>query len=176
MRDWTFVQISVSKDSVVENSIFEYAFTGVQVHYSKAEVRNCLFRGNFEAMRFSTADVLIENNDFIENFYGIRTEAHGSRTIIRNNFFQKNQHAYFPVRKTGDSVKFHGNNVTETVQYNVKLGQSQQEDLNLSGNWWGTADREKIGESIFDKSKDETLGRVTFEPFLTEPAKDCGRK
>lgn len=173
-KDWTFVQISVSKNSAVERCIFEYAFTGLQIHYSKAEVRDNIFRGNYEAMRFSTADVLIEHNDFTGNVYGIRTESNGSRTTIRNNSFRGNGHAYFPVRKTGSSVRFFDNNVENSLRYNVNVGQSQHEDLDLSGNWWGSADKEKVAEKFFDKTKDASLGRVNFEPFLQKPVEDSG--
>jgi parallel beta-helix repeat protein len=176
MRDWTFVQISVSKNSVVEHSIFEYGFSGLQVHYSKSEVRDSLFRYNYEGIRFSTTDVLIEHNDFIENFYGIRTEANGSRTTIRNNRFKGNEHAYFPVRKTGSTVKFFDNNIEDSVQYNVNFGQNQAESLDLTNNWWGTTDREKIVEKFYDKTKDKSLGAVIFEPFLTKPVEDCGMR
>src|SRR3990172_2044910 len=105
MKDWTFVQISVNKESVVEYCKFEYAFSGLQVHYSTATIRNSLFRDNFEGIRFSTTDVLIENNDILDNYYGIRCEAHGSRTTVRKNRFSGNEHAFFPVQKTWDSVK-----------------------------------------------------------------------
>lgn len=175
-KDWTFVQISVSKDSVVENAVFEYAFTGLQIHYSTATVRDSLFTGNYEGMRFSTADVMIEHNDFNQNGYGIRYEANGSRTIVRKNSFTGNGVAFFPVRKCWDSVKISENNVTGTKTYNVKLGQTQDRDIVASENWWGTADREAIAESLFDKRKDAALGKVVFEPYLAAPVADAGRR
>ena len=84
---------------------FEYAFSGLQVHYSTATVRNCIFTNNFEGMRFSTTDVIIEHNDFIDNFFGIRYEAHGSRTTVTKNTFKDNEQTFFPVQKSGKTVK-----------------------------------------------------------------------
>lgn len=175
MKDWTFVQISVSRDSIVEHCIFEYAFSGLQVHYSTATIRESLFRYNFEGVRFSTTDILIEHNDFLENYYGIRCEANGSRTTVTKNRFSGNDYAFFPVRKTGSSVRFFANNIEKSKVYQINLGQTQNEDLDLTNNWWGTSDTKAIAEGIFDKHKDPILGKVLFEPVLTAPVEDAGK-
>ena len=175
MKDWTFVQISVSRDSQVEHCIFEYAFSGLQVHYSTAAIRDCLFRYNFEGIRFSTTDILIEHNDIVDNYYGIRCEANGSRTTVTKNLFRGNDYAFFPVRKTGASVKVFGNNILASKVYQVNLGQTQNENLDFSGNWWGTTEAKAIGASLFDQASDPALGRVVFEPFLTAPVADAGQ-
>lgn len=175
-KDWTFVQISVSRDSVVEHCIFEYAFSGLQVHYSTAAIRQSLFRYNFEGIRFSTTDILIEHNDIVNNYYGIRCEANGSRTTITKNRFMGNDYAFFPVRKTGESVKVFENNIESSKVYQLNLGQTQNEDLDFLNNWWGTTDAKVIAASIFDKAMDPALGRVKFEPFLQEPVTDAGIK
>jgi hypothetical protein len=176
MKDWTFVQISVSRDSLVEHCIFEYGFSGLQVHYSTATIRESLFRYNFEGVRFSTTDILIEHNDFKENYYGIRCEANGSRTTVTGNHFVGNDYAFFPVRKTGSSVRFFENNIEKSKVYQVNLGQNQNEDLDLTLNWWGTTDPRQIAEGIFDKNKDAILGKVIFAPFLQTPVKAAGMK
>lgn len=175
VKDWTFVQISVSKDSKVEHCIFEYAFSGLQVHYSTATIKDSLFRYNYDGIRFSTTDITIEYNDLVNNYYGVRCEANGSRTTVRNNLFKGNEVGFFPVRKTGKSVKVHDNNFLDSTQYHVSLGQTQNEDLDFSGNWWGTADEKAIKASFFDKAADPALGEVHFRPFLDQPVKSAGR-
>jgi len=173
-KDWTFVQISVSRDSLVEHCIFEYASSGLQVHYSTATIRQSLFRNNFEGIRFSTTDILIEHNDIVGNYYGIRCEANGSRTTITKNRFLDNDNAFFPVRKTGNSVKIFDNNIENSKNYQVQLGQTQYESLDFSGNWWGGTDAKVIAGGIFDRALEPLLGKVKYEPFLTEPVKDAG--
>lgn len=173
-KDWTFVQISVSKDSLVEHCIFEYAFSGLQVHYSTATIHKSLFRNNFEGIRFSTTDILIEHNDIVENYYGIRCEANGSRTTVRKNRFQGNDHAFFPVRKTWDSVQVYENNFLESKNYQVKLGQTQYKNLDFANNWWGSTDAATIAAGFFDKRMEPLLGQVNFEPFLMAPVPDAG--
>jgi len=175
MKDWTFVQISVSRDSLVEHCIFEYAFSGLQVHYSTATIRESLFRHNFEGIRFSTTDIVIEHNDIVDNYYGIRCEANGSRTTITKNQFRGNDYAFFPVRKTGKSVKIFDNNFEQSKSYQVNLGQTQHESLDFSHNWWGTTDKEQIADGIFDRVEDPLLGKVMFEPILLEPVADAGK-
>ncbi len=174
MKDWTFVQISVNKDAVVEYCRFEYGFTGVQVHYSTATIRNCLFRNNFEGIRFSTTDVRIENNDIVDNYYGIRCEAHGSRTVITKNRFSGNEFAFFPVQRNWDSVTIHENNFEGSTGYDVKFGINQKQDMDFTKNWWGTSDPREIAAKIYDGEREATLGRVRFVPFLAERVEGCG--
>ena len=173
-KDWTFVQISVSKDSLVAHCIFEYAFSGLQVHYSSAVIRDSLFRNNFEGIRFSTTDILIEHNDLIDNYYGVRCEANGSRTTITKNRFVGNDNAFFPVRKTGNTVKVFDNNIEGSKSYQVKLGMTQYQSLDFTNNWWGTADPKAIAAGFFDRGMEPTLGKVLFKPFLQQPVADAG--
>lgn len=172
-KDWTFLMISVNKGSIVEYCVFEYAFSGVQVHYSTATIRNNIFRNNFEGVRFSTTNVVIEHNEFTNNEYGVRYESRGSQTEIRDNLFTDNEYAFFPVQKCTDSVKITGNTIMST-NYNVKMGDNQREDLDFGNNWWGTKDPAAIEAKFFDKRKDESLGRVHYQPALDGPAQGCG--
>ena len=174
IKDWTFVQIAMSKNSIVEYCKFEYAFTGLQVHYSTGTIKDNLFTNNFEGMRFSTTDVLIAHNDFINNNFGIRFEALGSRTTIRKNVFRGNGQTFFPVRKTWNSVKIYDNDILDSKEYAVNFGMNQKQDIDFTNNWWGTTDASAIEALIYDKSKDNTLGKADFIPFLKRPVKDCG--
>ncbi|MBI5191801.1 MAG: right-handed parallel beta-helix repeat-containing protein [Nitrospirae bacterium] len=174
VKDWTFLMISVNKDSLVEYCTFEYAFTGVQVHYSTATIRNNIFRNNFEGVRFSTTDVMIANNYFTGNTYGIRYESRGSKTTVTKNLFKGNEYAFFPVQKCSSTVRIFGNDILDCERYYVNMGYNQREELDYTNNWWGTTDPGEIASGMFDAGKDETLGRVVFEPFLAGPVPGCG--
>jgi hypothetical protein len=174
MKDWTFVVISTSRDSVVEYCLVEYAFSGFQVHYSTAAIRNCVFRGNFEGVRFSTTEVLIENNDFTGNYYAIRYEANGSRATIRRNRIQGNRYGFFPVQRSTSTVRIAENNVTDSSEFQVYFGDNQRADLDYQGNWWGTADPAKIAAGFYDRTRDPLLGRVLWDPPLAAPVEPCG--
>lgn len=172
-KDWTYVMISTSRESAVEHCIFEYAFTGLQVHLSSATVRNSSFRRNFEALRFSTADVRIERNDIVGNTYGIRYESRGSEAFVTGNRIVGNEYGFFPVVKSTSSVKIVGNDI-ENLGYNVKMGEEQREDLDFRGNWWGTAEPGLIEAGFFDRHREPSIGRVLYTPFLETPGQECG--
>jgi plastocyanin len=172
-KDWTYVMISTSRESVVEYCVFEYAFTGLQVHLSSAAVRRCRFRGNYEALRFSTSDIAVECNEIADNVYGIRYESRGSTGSITRNAVVGNEYGFFPVVRSTSGVRIGGNNIVNRA-YNVKMGEEQREDLDFRGNWWGTADPAKIVEGFFDRRREPGIGRVLFEPFLEKAAEPCG--
>lgn len=172
-KDWTFVQISTSRGSVVEHCLFEYAFTGLQVHLSSVAVRLSRFRNNFEALRYSTSEIVVESNDLTANTYGIRYESRGSTGRITRNTIVGNEYGFFPVVKCSSGVRIFENNIVNRG-YNVKMGAEQREDLDFSGNWWGTAVPEAIVEGFFDKHREGTIGRVLFEPFLERAVGPCG--
>ena len=172
-KDWTYVMISTSRESVVEYCLFEYAFTGLQVHLSSAAVRNSRFRRNFEALRFSTSAIVVERNEIAENTYGIRYESRGSTGSIARNTVADNEYGFFPVVKSTPGVRIFENNIVNRG-YNVKVGAEQREDLDFRGNWWGTAVPEAIAEGFFDKRRDGSIGRVLFEPFLDKAVEPCG--
>lgn len=172
-KDWTFVVISTSRESVIEYCVFEYAFTGLQVHLSSTAVRNCRFRRNFEGLRFSTSEIVVENNEIAENTYGIRYESRGSSGRITRNTVSGNEYGFFPVVKNASGVRIFENNVVNRG-YNVKMGAEQREDLDFRGNWWGTAVPEAIAEGFFDRRREGSVGRVLFEPFLEKAVEPCG--
>jgi parallel beta-helix repeat protein len=172
-KDWTYLMINLSRESRVEHCILEYAFTGLQVHFSTALVRNNVFRHNFEALRFSTADVRLERNDIVENTYGIRYESRGSEAVVSRNTIAGNEYGFFPVVKSTSSVWIAENNI-QSRGYNVKLGEEQRADLDFRGNWWGTASAAAIEATFFDKGREPALGRVLYQPFLEKPVEECG--
>lgn len=172
-RDWTYVMISTNRESVVEHCLFEYAFTGLQVHLSSVAVRFSRFRRNFEALRFSTSEIVLERNEITENTYGIRYESRGSSGVITRNTITGNEYGFFPVVRNGPGVRIGGNNIVNRG-YNVKVGAEQREDVDFRGNWWGTAVPEAIVGGFFDRRRETTIGRVLFEPFLEQAEEPCG--
>jgi parallel beta-helix repeat protein len=63
-------------------------------------------------------------------------------------------------------LKLTNNNIYDNKDYNISVAEAQDYDIDARNNWFGTVNREKIEEMIFDKNDDSELGKVEFEPFL----------
>ncbi|MFW6098134.1 MAG: S8 family serine peptidase, partial [Chloroflexota bacterium] len=68
----------------------------------------------------------------------------------------------------GSDFDIRGNNIDANETYNVRL--NFENDVTLSGNWWGTIDLDAIHDSIYDWGEDSNLGMVDVEPILTTPS------
>jgi nitrous oxidase accessory protein NosD len=174
MKDWTFIMISTTRDSILEYCTIEYAFSGAQVHYSSATIRNCLIRRNFEGVRYSTTAVDILNCDFVENYYGLRFEANGSRATVMHNRIEGNRYGIFAPGRGTRTMKIEENNIVNNTEFQVYFGDRQQGDLDFPRNWWGTADPAAIEAGIYDKLDDPLVGKAHWEPALTAPVSPCG--
>ncbi len=187
--DWSYVLLFASRgESVIEHGIFEYAFTGVQVHFSKALIRDSVFRKNVEGLRFGRAELVVENSEIAENTYGIRQHRIEGPVRIVGNDIAGNRVGVFLVPSGQNTLDFsaegyraderyrspsvvRGNNIAGNREYNYRLGERFRYDIDLANNWWGSARPEEIAKGIFDRYDDPSLGRVVFRPFLTRPAR-----
>ncbi len=173
-RDWKFIMVNFSKFTKLEYCVIEYALSGIQVHFSAAEIQNCQLRHNEDGMRFSTAKVTLEHNDIYDNTYGLRYEERGSQSIIRNNNITNNDYGVFCVIRSEDLSQFRHNNIYNNRKYNLMLGNRQSRDLTMPNNYWGSKYQGKINATIFDKNDDKSLGKVTTSPFLKKLNPNAG--
>lgn len=74
---------------------------------------------------------------------------------------------------TGGSPKIYGNNIYDN-EANLVLPPGVKQLIDAASNWWGTANLNEIEEKLHHYRDDRTRGKVTFEPFLEEPAEDAG--
>jgi len=173
MKDWTYIILSHAGESVVEYCRIMYAFTAVQVHWSRATIKDNVITDNFEGIRFSTAVVDLLHNTISGNAFGVRYETRGSAANISENEITGNGCGFFAVVKCAGGAVIRDNNI-QNVEYNVKLGDQQKEGLDFRGNWWGTAEPGAIESGIMDGRVDSGLGRVAYDPFLLVPAAGAG--
>lgn len=192
MMDWSYLLFFVSgDDNIVKHCIFEYAFTGVQVHFSKAAVTDSIFRENQEGLRFGRTELKIAHNDISHNSYGIRyTRLEGPVEITRNNI-RHNNVGIFHVPSNQNIVDFSEtfsrektfhqhqpvvryNNISYNGEYNFRLGERQGYNMQLKDNWWGGREDSAIAEMIYDERSDASLGKVEYKPYLMNPVKSAG--
>ena len=164
--DWKYVMINHAHSAEVSNAVFEYAFSGVQIHYTRGSFRGIVSRHNIDGFRFSTAPVILEDSYIVQNDNGIRFEERGAGAKIVGNVISGNRVGVFAVVKCRGLTEFENNIFEDNSSYNVKLGDMQVEDLPMSGNWWGSVNRSDIVSSIFDGTVEPAMGKVIFEPYL----------
>lgn len=166
--DWKYLMVNFARESVIKNCIIEYAYSGVQIHFTKADVTDSVFRKNFDGVRFSTARIDVKNNEIYDNVNGIRYEERKAPANITKNNIYNNKIGIFCVIRSDDISTIEYNNIFDNDDYNVKLGIKQDKDITMINNYWGSAKEDEIKDKIFDKDFDEQLGSVKFAPFLQD--------
>lgn len=148
--------------------------SGLVAYDSNATISGNVFTGLYQALyvgssqSFSTP--LMERNLITENHYGILmpTSVAFSPTI-RNNTIANNT-VGIGIWNGGTILPtiIH-NNIYGNREYNFRLTDIKN-NITATQNWWGTADAQAIGQTIYDFRNDFNLGNITFVPFLTEPS------
>lgn len=190
-KDWSYVLIYTSaRESEIRFCEFSHAFSGLQVHFSKARVTDSLFENNHEGLRFGRAELLVSHNVFRQNETGIRfTRMEGPASISRNQIVNnrlgifvapssQNIPDFFTpdrgrVWNTGQ-LQIVANNIHDNLCYDLDLGEKQLWDTDVAGNWWGTTEVAAIAGKIFDQNRDPALGRAIFSPAAATWIRDAG--
>lgn len=188
-NDWSYLQFLASdRGNVIENCRFEYAFAGVMIHYADVKISDSIFQNNNRGVHYNTADLNIDHCTFVENRIGIRFMRLEGNVLIANNDISRNDIGVLFVRQHVNAVdferlnrgkempRFEGNNIFGNRTYNFSLGEGQERDVSVVGNWWGATKREKIAELMYDRSKDASLSNILYEPFLSEPVRNAGAR
>ncbi|RJP25199.1 MAG: right-handed parallel beta-helix repeat-containing protein [Deltaproteobacteria bacterium] len=173
-RDWKYLFVNLSRRTVLSRCVSEYAFSGIQIHFSRATVTRSVFRRCVDGFRFSTAEGVFSRNRMTENVYGVRYEERNSTAILSRNDITGNKVGIFCVMESTGKVAIRENRIHGNADYDFKLGNRQRADIPAEGNWWGTTDPAAIRARIFDRGVEPDLGGVLFEPFLAAPPPDDG--
>ena len=131
-----------------------------------------LIHNNKGGIGFRKAKATISNNEVRENkFFGIWPKE-DSEGVISYNEIEENKKNIFLYQVKGVKIEF--NNIYDPVDYNIAVAEIQDFDLNVENNWWGTVNKEKIEEMIYDKMDDEEVGRIIYEPILRSKVREAG--
>jgi hypothetical protein len=161
--DWDEVQLEYATGSIIDNCIFEYATWGLHSHFTNLIVSDSSFSNNYGGMRFRSGPAEIRDSMFENNSIGIRSYI--GNAVIRGNTIRKNETGIF-VREKGAGLLITDNNIYENSNYGIRVGDFNNEDVNARGNWWGNADP---ASAIFDEKYEPGIGKVLFDPPLSEP-------
>lgn len=167
--DWKYLYVDFAREAEVDHIVAEYAYSGLQVHFSRARVTNSVFRHNVDGLRFSTVNLVAAGNRLHDNRHGLRYEERGSQAWIHHNDIRDNDIGIFAVTRSADQARIEYNNIAGNRQYNVKLGWQQPGDVTLPDNWWGSVDPVAIRATFLDQHMDASLGTVSAPRPLAGP-------
>jgi hypothetical protein len=152
----------------------EYEFPDLPWFGQEAEliITHNLIHKNKGGIGFRRAKATISYNEVRDNkFFGIwpKEESEG---IISYNDILKNKKNIFLYQAKGVKIQF--NNIFNPKDYNIAIAEAQDTDVDARNNWWGTINKDRIEETVYDKMDDEEVARVIYEPFLRSKIKGAG--
>lgn len=171
--DWKFLYFDFARDVRIAHMISEYAYSGVQIHFCKAQVTDSEFRYNVDGVRFSTAHIELAGNLIHHNRHGIRFEERRGGGRVHHNRISDNEVGIFAVTRAENRTVFELNNIEDNSDYQVKMGLEQSADLSFPRNWWGRGDAS--AQRFLDFLYDRKLGRVSAPEPLCAPV-DLSRR
>lgn len=161
--DWDEILLEHANGSIFSRCDFEYATWGIHSHFTQLTVEGCHFSNNYGGIRFRSGPIEVKRSIFEGNSIGIRDYL-GNATIMEN-VIMKNKIGIF-VREKGGGLTIKRNNLFSNTDYNIRLGDFNDEDVNAIENYWGDGNP---ADTIFDERKEPGIGRVIYEPYLEEP-------
>ncbi|MBI5441516.1 MAG: right-handed parallel beta-helix repeat-containing protein [Deltaproteobacteria bacterium] len=160
---WDEIQLENANGSIMAHCVVEYATWGVHSHFSELVIADTVIRRNYGGIRFRSGPMEVERTLLTENSIGLRT--YRGNATVRNSAITGNEVGVF-VREKGAGLGLVANNIFGNSNYNLRIGDFNDEDVTATGNWWGEGDP---GDTIFDGRQEPGIGTVRFEPFLRAP-------
>ncbi|MCM2265179.1 MAG: right-handed parallel beta-helix repeat-containing protein [Desulfuromonadales bacterium] len=167
--DWKYLYLDFAREGEIAHVISEYAYSGVQIHFCRAQVTDSEFRHNVDGLRFSTVNLVAAGNRMHHNTHGVRYEERRSQAQLHHNDIRDNDIGLFVVTRSDNAAQIEHNNIAGNRQYNVKMGLEQPGDVTLPRNWWGSPEAAVIEQTFFDARHDPALGRVRAPEPLAGP-------
>lgn len=168
---WGGVNVMGSPEARFSYCLFEGADSALHAQESTLFVRESIFRDNLVGIRFHSSSIDIRHNDIVRNQTGIRF--HFGAPTIRENRLVGNRTGLFLTSYPRDYF-IAGNNLVDNLEYNIVLGEEVPDEVQVSGNWWGTTEVAIIERSLFDGRVESHLGRVRFQPLAQGPVAGAG--
>ncbi len=164
---WDKILFSFSAGSRFVRCTFEGARYAFHAHFSEISVRRCLFRDNDEGVRLGQSRVTIADSVFTRNAVrGINFRE--CRNDIRGNLVFDNGDGIFLHSKDQASV-IRENAIYGNREFNLRLGDLHADDVDVSGNWWGTGREDEARRTISDGRDVAGVGSARLSPVLARP-------
>jgi hypothetical protein len=133
---------------------------------SRLTITDNLFANNKGGIGFRNSDAEISHNEIINNkFFGIWPKEKSAARVTYNEITGNRKGIYL---YQAQGVVFEFNNIYDNRDYNIAVAEAQDFPVEAPNNWFGTKNRRKIDELIFDRKQDAELGEVRIDPVRTE--------
>jgi parallel beta-helix repeat protein len=171
--------IGAGGSPIISNSTIKDSFCGITFSgNSQGVISDNVISSCSDGIEVYSGSPLIERNLIINNTGneingggGIRIDNIGTTPIIRNNTITQNSVGINLIRSPQPIIT--NNNFISNQKYHIYLysgsGETTTNDINATGNWWGTTNIQTINQTMRDNKNDFNLGTVKFAPFLTSP-------
>lgn len=155
------ISIRKARAVSIKNARFERAGWALHIHDTPAFIENCVFEGNYGGVRCKADQLQIFGSLFKDNKIGLRC-LNSKELTVKNSEFTGNLTGIF-FRSGIASPAIERNNF-DNIEYDLKIGESQAENLSLPGNWFA-AGKDGVGARIYDARDSEGIGRIDYEPL-----------
>ena len=126
-----------------------------------------LFHRNGGGVGFTNADGEIMHNEIRDNkFFGVWPKENVKARISYNEITGNKKGV---VLRQTQGMTLTNNNIYANQSYEISAAGVQDYFVDAPNNWFGTTDKQKIEEMIFDKNDDSELGVILFEPYRDSP-------
>ncbi|WP_303720326.1 right-handed parallel beta-helix repeat-containing protein [Malonomonas rubra] len=168
--DWLEIAVDFSKEVHLRYcEIRDSAYT-LHAHFTNGLVEDCHIHHNIDGCRIGQATMVLQHN-LVEHNTGKGINFRNSRVKVLNNLIRNNTAGIF-LFENDQPFEISANNILDN-QYQLRLGDFYVADVDLHGNWWGTADEVAIRKGIYDRQVDPEIGVVTIDPSPT-PVNNAG--
>jgi len=134
---------------------------------SSLTISRNVFVGNKGGIGFRSSSAEITHNEIRDNkFFGIWPKE-DSDVLIRFNEITGNGKGIFLYQVRGVTIE--RNNIYNNRDYDIAVAEIQDFPVDVSNNWFGTTNQEKIAGMIFDRNSDPELAEISYRPFLEQP-------
>jgi len=164
---WDKILFTFSDGNRFEHCVFEGARYAFHSHFSGISVRRCVFRDNEEGVRLGTSRVRIEESVFTRNLVRGINFRECRNEIVGNLVYENGDGIFLHSKSAGSTIR--GNTIHRNRRFNLRLGDLHADDVDVSGNWWGSAVEAEIRKSIHDGAATPGTGTARIVPFLRSP-------
>lgn len=168
----------------ITNNIFKNGGTGIRLAASGGLlIKENVFAKNDKGLLLWPIWKLVRitSNVFVENDVAIQLNDIGDTLeIIDNTIYGNNAGIaiYYEYKSNNNMPLAHinspviaGNCIYDNT--NIGIGWGATNNISLGANWWGTTDTNIIDGAIFDNKDDFKMGKISYQPFLTQANSQC---